>query len=72
MAALKAAHLMSYNLAVPKKPNPAPRQLKVGDKIRVSMHGGKIVDAAIKAILDTADGTVGQFCFPLRGTVIVL
>jgi hypothetical protein len=44
---------MSYNLAVPKKPNPTPRQLKVGDKIRVSMHGGKIVDAAIKAILDT-------------------
>jgi hypothetical protein len=30
---------------VEKKPNPAH---KVGDKIRVSMHGGKIVDAVIK------------------------
>jgi hypothetical protein len=26
------------------------------DKVRVSMHGGKIVDAVIKAILDTTDG----------------
>jgi hypothetical protein len=54
---------MSYNLAVPKKPNPTPRQLKVGDKIRVSMHGGKIVDAAIKAILDTTDGLKYQVAF---------
>jgi hypothetical protein len=55
---------MSYNLAVPKKPNPAPQQqLKVGDKIRVSMHGGKIVDAVIKAILDTTDGLKYQVAF---------
>jgi hypothetical protein len=47
---------MSHNPAVPKKPNRAPGQLKVGDKIRVSMHGGKIVDAVIKAILDNTDG----------------
>jgi hypothetical protein len=28
---------------VPKKPNPAPRQFNVGDKIHVNMHAGKIV-----------------------------
>jgi hypothetical protein len=41
---------------VPKKPNSSSRQFEVGDKIRVSMHGGKIVDAVIKAILDNTDG----------------
>lgn len=29
---------------------------KVGDRIRVSMHGGKIVDAVIKAIVEKTDG----------------
>jgi hypothetical protein len=41
---------------VPKKPNPAPRQFEVGDKIRVSMHGGKIVDAVIAEV-----GTMRNF-----------
>jgi hypothetical protein len=36
---------------------------KVGDKIRVSMHGGKIVAAVIKAILDTTDGLKYQVDF---------
>jgi hypothetical protein len=36
---------------------------KVGDKIRVSMHGGKIVDAVITAILDTTDGLKYQVDF---------
>ncbi len=39
-----------------EKPNPAPRHLEVGDKIRVSMHGGKIIDAVIEAIIDKTDG----------------
>jgi hypothetical protein len=34
---------------------PAKRH-KVGDKIRVSMHGGKIVEAVIKAIIDKTVG----------------
>ncbi|MGB7434416.1 MAG: hypothetical protein WBR26_07815 [Candidatus Acidiferrum sp.] len=29
-----------------------PKKFKVGDKIRVNMHSGKIVDAVIKAIID--------------------
>jgi small-conductance mechanosensitive channel len=48
---------------VPKKPNSSSRQFEVGDKIRVSMHGGKIVDAVIKAILDTTDGLKYQIDF---------
>jgi hypothetical protein len=31
------------------------KSYKVGDHIRVSMHGGKIVDSVIKAVLDTTD-----------------
>jgi hypothetical protein len=29
--------------------------LKVGDKIRVNMHAGTLVDATIKAIIDSTD-----------------
>jgi hypothetical protein len=39
------------------------QQFKIGAKIRVSMHGGKIVDAGIKAILDTTDGLKYQIDF---------
>jgi hypothetical protein len=35
-------------------------QFEVGDKIRINMHGGKIVDAVIKAILGTTDGLKNQ------------
>jgi small-conductance mechanosensitive channel len=46
---------------VPKKQ--PDHQFEVGDHIRVSMHGGKIVDAVIKAILDTTDGLKYQIDF---------
>jgi hypothetical protein len=36
---------------------------KVGDKIRVSMHGGKIVEAVIKAVIDNTDGLHYQIDF---------
>jgi hypothetical protein len=41
------------------------KQHKIGDKIRVSMqmHGGKIVDATIKAISETAGGPQYQIDF---------
>lgn len=50
----------SYNPAVPNKPNPAPRQFKVSDKIKINMHGGKIVDAMIRAIVESNDGVKYQ------------
>ena len=52
-----------FSNLVSKKPNPTPRKFAVGDKIRVSMHGGKIVDAVINAILDTTDGLKYQVDF---------
>jgi hypothetical protein len=41
------------------------KQPKVGDKIRVSMemHGGKIVDATIKAVIETTSGRQYQIDF---------
>jgi hypothetical protein len=44
---------------------------KVGDKIRVSMHGGKIVDAVIKAIIDRTDGLHYQIDFGNEQTALV-
>jgi transcription antitermination factor NusG len=32
------------------------RQFKVGEKIRVNLHHGKIEDAVVKAIVEDADG----------------
>jgi hypothetical protein len=36
---------------------------KVGDPVRVSMHGGKIVDAVIKAVIEHKDGLRFQVAF---------
>lgn len=52
---------MFFGLAASKKPT--PRHFEVGVEIRVSMHGGQIVDAVIKAILDTTDGPEYQIAF---------
>ena len=41
---------------MPKKPNPAPREFKVGDKVRVNLHHGKIEDAIVKAVVQDIDG----------------
>jgi hypothetical protein len=48
------------------------KQPKVGDHIRVSMPGGKIVEAVIKAILDTTDGLKYQVAFGNDQTATVL
>jgi hypothetical protein len=67
----QASLILSYNYAVPNKPNPAPEQRKVGDKIKVNMHAGKIVDATIKAIIDSTDGVKYQVDFVLDQTVLI-
>jgi hypothetical protein len=43
---------VKYNYAVPKNSSDYC-QPRVGDHIRVSMHGGKIVDAVIQTALDS-------------------
>jgi hypothetical protein len=59
-----------YNPAVPKKPNP-PRQCKVGDRVRVSIHGGKVVEAVIKAVIDRRDALHFQIDFGNQQTALV-
>jgi hypothetical protein len=44
---------------------------KVGDKIKVNMHAGKIVDAAIKAIIDSTDGVQYQVDFGFDQTALI-
>jgi hypothetical protein len=44
---------------------------KVGDHIRVSMHGGKIVEAVIKAIIDKTDGLHYQIDFGNQQTALI-
>jgi len=41
---------------VPAKQKPDPRQFKVGDKVRVNLHHGKIEDAVIRAVIQHTDG----------------
>jgi hypothetical protein len=50
-----ASASFAYNHAVPaKQPN---RSFKVGDKIRVNLHHGKIEDAVVRAVIQDDDGT---------------
>jgi dsDNA-specific endonuclease/ATPase MutS2 len=42
---------------VPARKNPENnRQFKVGDKIRVNLHHGKIEDAIVRAVVQDDDG----------------
>jgi hypothetical protein len=47
------------------------KQPKVGEQIRVSMHGGKIVDAVIKTISDKTDGLHYQIDFGNERTALI-
>jgi hypothetical protein len=44
---------------------------KVGDHIRVSMHGGRIVEAVVKAIIEKTDGLHYQVDFGNGQTALV-
>ena len=45
---------LSYNHAVSAKE--PKRDFKVGDKIRVNLHHGKIEDAVVRAVIQDDDG----------------
>ena len=47
------------------------KQPKVGDKIKVNMHAGKIVEATIKAIIDSSDGVKYQVDFGFDQTALI-
>ena len=40
---------------MPAKQKPDDRQFKVGDKVRVNLHHGKIEDAVIRAVIHDDD-----------------
>jgi hypothetical protein len=44
---------------------------KVGGKIKVNMHAGRIVDATIKAVIDSSDGVKYQVDFGFDQTALV-
>ena len=41
---------------MPAPKNPDDRQFKIGDKIRVNLHHGKIEDAVVRAVIQDDDG----------------
>jgi hypothetical protein len=55
--------------SVSKKGSGQPH--KVGDHIRVSMSGGKIVDAIIKAVMEHKDGLRFQVAFGHDQTALI-
>jgi hypothetical protein len=56
---------------VPKKPDPPRREFNVGDKIRVTMHAGTIVDATIEAVITQTDGLRLQVDFGFNQTALI-
>ena len=52
-----------------KKPD--DRQFKVGDKIRVNLHHGKIEDAVVKAVIEHTDGLKLQIDFGHEQTALI-
>jgi hypothetical protein len=51
---------------------PVPsKQAKIGDKIKVKIHAGKIVTATITAIIDSADGVKYEVDLGLDQTALV-
>jgi hypothetical protein len=63
--------IYSVQSSMPKIPNPAPRQFKIGDKIRVSLPGGKLVEGTIKSISEHKDGLRFQVAFRHDQTALI-
>ncbi len=46
-------------------------EFKVGDRVKVNMHRGRIVDATVKAVIDHTDGKRLQVDFGKDETALV-
>ena len=58
--------------AMPSKNKKAPEQdYAVGDRVRVNLHTGRIVDATIKAVIERTDGKRLQVDFGKDETALV-
>jgi len=42
------------------------REFKVGDRVKVNMHRGRIVEAEVKAVVEKTPGVRLQFCLGTR------
>lgn len=58
-------------LIVPAAKKPDDRQFKVGDKVRVNLHHGKIEDATVRAVIHDDDGTKLQVDVGLDLTALI-
>ena len=47
------------------------REFKVGDKIRVNLHHGKIEDAVVRAVIEHTDGLKLQVDFGHEQTALI-
>jgi hypothetical protein len=56
---------------VPASKKPDDRQFKVGDKIRVNLHHGKIEDAVVQAVIHDDDGIKLQVDVGLDLTALI-
>ena len=61
----------TYNPAVPKKPNPGPRQFNVGDRVKVMLPLGHIVAATVRAVIEHTDGIKLQVDYGKDQTALV-
>lgn len=55
---------------IPSVPKPE-RQFKVGDRVTVSLHTGRLVEAVVKAIVHKTDGTRLQVDYEQDQTALV-
>ena len=51
--------------------NQPKRQFKVGDKIRVNLHHGKVEDAVVMAVIEDEDGVKLQVDFGYEQTALI-
>lgn len=58
-------------MAAKKKPEDRRQEFKVGDRIRVNLHTGRIVDATVKAVIDRTDGQRLQVDFGKDETALI-
>jgi hypothetical protein len=47
------------------------RQFKVGDKVRVNLHTGKVEEAMVRAVIDGTDGKKLQVDFGNEQTALI-
>jgi len=56
---------------VPAKKKPDDPQLKVGDRVTVSLSAGRVVDGVVKAVINRTDGARLQVDYGKDETALV-